>query len=127
MANEFMYKVNVEWLEKVSDDIYAKPLAQISRILKGADNIAIELHNMAASALNPHYAEWNKEADSLEGADYYEFLSKKQNEILKQVQWPDGCYCVSMTICGDPCIIVPHVSFKGNPAVYAASITIKPV
>ena len=127
MANELTFKVSIEWFEKVSDDIFVKPHAMIARVLEGANNIAIELHNIAAEALNPHYEEWNKEADALEGADYYEFLSKKQNDILKKVEWPKGCFCKSMTICGDPCIIVPHVSFPGNDSVYAASITLKPI
>lgn len=128
MANNNMtFKVNIEWFEKVSDDIFVKPHAMIARVLEGANNIAIELHNIAAEALNPHYAEWNKEADALEGADYYEFLSKKQNEVLAKVKWPEGCSCESMTICGDPCIIVPLVKFPGNDSVYAASITLKPI
>ena len=127
MANELMYKVNVTWLERVSEDIFVKPNAMIARILEGANNIAIQLHNMAAEALNPHYEEWNKEADSLKEADYYEFLNQKQNEVLSNVKFPEGCSCVSMTICGDPCIIVPLVTFPGNDTVYAASITLKPV
>ena len=127
MANDMTFKVSVEWFERVSDDIFVKPHAMIAKVLEGANNIAIGLHNIAAEALNPHYEEWNKEADALEEADYYEFLSKKQNDILKEVEWPEGCSCESMTICGDPCIIVPLVKFPGNDSVYAASITLKPV
>lgn len=127
MANELMFKVNVEWLERVSDDIFVKPNAMIAKVLEGANNVAIAIHNIAAEALNPHYEEWNKEADSLEEADYYEFLSKKQNEVLKETKFPEGCSCESMTICGDPCIIVPLIRFAGNDTVYAASITLKPV
>lgn len=128
MANNNMaYKVNIEWFERISDDIFVKPHAMIAKVLEGANNIAIELHNIAAEALNPHYEEWNKEADTLEGDAYYEFLNKKQNAVLEEVEWPENCRCESMTICGDPCIIVPLIKFPGNDSVYAASITLKPV
>lgn len=128
MANEEMkFQVNIEWFERISDDIFVKPNAFISKVLEGANNIAIQLHNIAAEALNPHYTEWNKEADTLDGVDYYEFLSKKQNDILKQVEWPEGCCCESMTICGDPCIIVPLIRFPGNASTFAASITLKAI
>ena len=127
MAKGLTFKVNVEWFERTADDIFVKPHAMITEVLKGADNIAVAIHNIAAEALNPHYEEWNKEADQLEEADYYEFLSKKQNEILQKTTFPEGCSAESMTICGDPCIIVPLIRFAGNDTVYAASITLKPV
>ncbi len=127
MANDNIYRVNIEWFERVSENILVKPHAKIAKALEGANNIAIELHNIAAEALNPHYAEWNKEADALEGDAYYEFLMKKQNDILKEVEWPKGCSCESMSICGDYGIIVPLIKFPGNDTVYAASITLKPV
>lgn len=127
MAKDYIYKVNVEWFERLSEDVFVKPHEMIARVLKGADNIAVAIHNIAAEALNPHYEEWNKEADQLEEADYYEFLSKKQNEVLRNTTFPEGCSAESMTICGDPCIIVPLIRFPGNNTVYAASITLKSV
>ena len=69
---------------------------------KGAENVLdaifMEAYNRGAEALNGHYEEWNKEYESSKGIkpyegsskSYNEFISKKQNEILKKV--PDDVF-----------------------------------
>ncbi len=69
---------------------------------KGAENafdaVFMEAYNRGADALNGHYEEWNKEYESSKGIkpceggskSYNEFISKKQNEILKKV--PDDVF-----------------------------------
>ena len=69
---------------------------------KGAENafdaVFMEAYNRGADALNGHYGEWNKEYESSKGIkpcedggkSYNEFISQKQNEILKKI--PDDVF-----------------------------------
>ncbi len=59
--------------------------------------VFMEAYNRGVDALNEHYVEWNEEYDSSRGKDpnedcstYEEFISQKQNEILKKI--PDDVF-----------------------------------
>lgn len=95
-----MYRACFHWFI----DEYELPEGGLDILVnkKGAENafdaVFMEAYNRGADALNEHYEEWNKEYDSLMGIkpydgsskSYNEFISKKQNEILKKI--PDDVF-----------------------------------
>ena len=72
------FRIFLQWRDKEG-----KVLPEsIQRMLQGFVHIVIPLYNVAAEALNPHYAKWNSEYDESKDGKYEDYIASKMNSVI---------------------------------------------